>query len=187
MFIEERSPDDPELAWLLHEAFAELVARYGAQGRSGVAREARYLVAVATGEAVGCVALQPVSEDARTGEIKRMYVAPAARGRGVARRLLAEVERLARRSGYRRLRLATGHRQPAAIALYESAGYLPTAPYGRYVDQPLTRCFAKRLPAHDGHADAPTPATPGDPATPANPGDSPDSPGSSRAAAVSRR
>ncbi|MGP3968706.1 GNAT family N-acetyltransferase [Streptomyces sp. 6N223] len=147
MFIEERSPDDPELTWLLHAAYAELVARYGARGRSGVHREARYLVAVADGEAAGCVALQPTPEDAATGEVKRMYVTPAARGRGVARALLRAVEGLAREVGYRRLRLATGHRQPAAIALYESAGYARTAPYGRYsAEAGQVLCFAKPLP-----------------------------------------
>jgi GNAT superfamily N-acetyltransferase len=148
MFIEERSPDDPELAWLLHLAFAELVALYGPGSRSGVHREARYLVAVDEGEAVGCVALQPAPDDADadSGEIKRMYVTPAARGRGVARELLRAVEGLAREAGYHRLRLVTGHKRPAAIALYESEGYARTAPYGRYVAEPRqVLCFAKPL------------------------------------------
>ncbi|MGP4112021.1 GNAT family N-acetyltransferase [Streptomyces sp. 4N509B] len=146
MFIEERSPDDPELAWLLHAAFAELVARAGARGRSGVRREARYLVAVAEERAVGCVALQPVPEEATTGEVKRMYVTPAARGRGMARGLLTAVERLAPELGYHRLRLVTGVGHVAAVALYESAGYVRTAPYGRYVTEAgNVVCFAKSL------------------------------------------
>jgi putative acetyltransferase len=146
MFIEERSSDDPELTCLLHAAYAELVARYGARGRSGVHREARYLVAVADGEAVACVALQPTPDDAATGEVKRMYVAPAARGRGLARALLRAVEDLAREMGYRRLRRATGDKQPAAIALYESSGYARTAPYGRYAAETRqVQCFAKPL------------------------------------------
>lgn len=56
-------------------------------------------------------------------EIKRMYVTPAARGRGFARQLLAALEDEARRLGYARLRLDTGPRQPYARALYESVGY----------------------------------------------------------------
>ena len=57
------------------------------------------------------------------GEIKRMYVVPDARGQGLARRLLAELEAAARDLGYRRVRLDTGVKQPHAEALYRSAGY----------------------------------------------------------------
>ena len=62
-------------------------------------------------------------------EIKRMYVAPSARGRGVARALLAALEDAARELGYARVRLDTGPRQPHAEALYRSAGYRDIADY----------------------------------------------------------
>ena len=74
-----------------------------------------------------------------------MYVMPSYRGRGVARALLGGLEKLARRSGCQTLRLATGVRQPEAIRLYERSGYVPTEPYGKYVDAPLTRCYQKVL------------------------------------------
>ena len=61
--------------------------------------------------------------DAETCEIKRMFVVPEARSRGLARRLLAEIEAAARDAGYRRARLDTGAEQPHAEALYRSAGY----------------------------------------------------------------
>ena len=61
--------------------------------------------------------------DARACEIKRMYVAPAARGQGVARRLLGALEDTARALGYAIARLDTGPRQVHALALYRSAGY----------------------------------------------------------------
>jgi GNAT superfamily N-acetyltransferase len=61
--------------------------------------------------------------DVETAEIKRMYVAGTQRGRGLGRRLLVELESECRRLGYRRIRLDTGSDQPAARALYESAGY----------------------------------------------------------------
>ncbi|PZG22687.1 GNAT family N-acetyltransferase [Nonomuraea aridisoli] len=141
--IEERTPADPELSALLDAAFAELVARYGPEGRSQVKDGARFLVATLDGRAVGCGAVQPV--DDVTGELKRMYVIPECRGRGVATALLAALEDLARDLGHRRLRLATGLRQPEAIALYESRAYTLTEPYGRYVDAPLTRCYVKVL------------------------------------------
>ncbi|MEA2256285.1 MAG: hypothetical protein QOG35_2330 [Solirubrobacteraceae bacterium] len=62
-------------------------------------------------------------------EIKRMYVAPAARGRGVARTLLGALEDAARDLGYGLVRLDTGPRQPHARTLYESAGYAEVADY----------------------------------------------------------
>ena len=63
--------------------------------------------------------------DDRAAEIKRMYVVPAARGRGLARVLLRALEDAARDLGYTVVRLDTGPRQPHAQALYEAAGYRP--------------------------------------------------------------
>jgi GNAT superfamily N-acetyltransferase len=62
-------------------------------------------------------------------EIKRMYVAPAARGQGLGRRLLEALEDAARERGYARIRLDTGARQPGARALFERAGYRPVEDY----------------------------------------------------------
>ncbi|MFC4062236.1 GNAT family N-acetyltransferase [Planomonospora corallina] len=143
MIIEERTLADEGLSALVEAAFAELVAKYGPEGRSGVHPEARFLVAVAGGRAVGCGAVQPV--DASTGEIKRMYVAPGHRRRGVARALLAALEELARAQGRSALRLATGHLQPEAVELYRSCGYAPIPPYGKYVGVPTTFCLGKTL------------------------------------------
>jgi GNAT superfamily N-acetyltransferase len=63
------------------------------------------------------------------GEIKRMFVVPEARGRGVARELLVALEDAARELGYTRVRLDTGPKQPHAEALYRSAGYLDIPDY----------------------------------------------------------
>ena len=60
------------------------------------------------------------------GEVKRMYVVPALRGRGLGRRLLAEIEAAARDAGYRRLRLDTAGSLPR---FYTAAGYAPIADY----------------------------------------------------------
>ncbi|MET9019628.1 GNAT family N-acetyltransferase [Actinopolymorpha sp. NPDC004070] len=143
MLLEERPPTDAGLSALLTAAFDELVKRNGPEGRSAVHAEARYLVALVEAQPVGCGAIQPAG--AATAELKRMYVIPSARGQGVARALLAGLEDLARGSGLRVMRLATGVRQPEAIGLYESSGYAPTEPYGKYVGQPLTRCYEKVL------------------------------------------
>jgi GNAT superfamily N-acetyltransferase len=62
-------------------------------------------------------------------EIKRMYVAPGARGRGLGRQLLEALEEEARALGYARIRLDTGARQPEARAMYERAGYHAVGDY----------------------------------------------------------
>ena len=79
------------------------------------------------------------------GELKRMYVVEEARGRGIARQLLERLEDEARSLGFTALWLETGLPQFEAIALYESAGYEPIEPYGRYKEFPDVRCFAKAL------------------------------------------
>ncbi|MFR9723289.1 GNAT family N-acetyltransferase [Streptomyces sp. MS19] len=146
MLVEQRTPDDPGLAALLADAFAELVRRYGAQGRTPLHPEAVCLVAVRDGRAVACGAVQPTGVPG-TAEIKRMYVAPAARRGGLARVLLRELERHARAAGHTRLLLATGVENDAAGALYTAEGYAPTASFGKYVSEPFARCFAKDLGA----------------------------------------
>jgi GNAT superfamily N-acetyltransferase len=80
-----------------------------------------FLVAYLAGEPVGCAGLVHLDENA--GEVKRMYVAPAARRRGLARALLARLEEAALAAGYARVRLDTSAGQPEARALYEAMGY----------------------------------------------------------------
>jgi len=82
---------------------------------------------------------------AHTAEVKRMYVAPSARGLGLARRMLAHLEASAAEHGAEAMVLETGLAQPEAIALYESSGYQPIPPFGHYKDAPLSRCYARRL------------------------------------------
>jgi GNAT superfamily N-acetyltransferase len=86
------------------------------------------------GTALGCGALRALDSDA--AELKRMYVVPDARGRGVATALLAALEGVARDRGWATLRLETGPRQPEAIALYTRAGYRPIEAFGAYVGVP---------------------------------------------------
>ncbi|GAA1142785.1 GNAT family N-acetyltransferase [Kribbella jejuensis] len=142
--VEERPPHDPELTALLDAAFAELVAKYGAEGRSQVKDGARYFVVVDDARhAVACAALQTF--DNNDAELKRMYVAPHARGRGLARLLLNTLEQAARAAGHSTVRLSTGYLQPEAIALYESSGYTRTEPWGKYVFEPSTYCYSKQI------------------------------------------
>ena len=87
----------------------------------------RFLVAFLGDRPVACGALKRL--DSSTAELKRIYVRPEARGRGVARALLAGLERAARDAGYSRVRLDTGDRLPGAPALFRSCGYREIADY----------------------------------------------------------
>jgi GNAT superfamily N-acetyltransferase len=71
--------------------------------------------------------------DRETAEIRRIFLDMSARGRGIGRALLAELEMHARRLGYRRVRLTTGDQQPEALQLFRSVGYLEIAPFTRSV------------------------------------------------------
>jgi GNAT superfamily N-acetyltransferase len=96
------------------------------------------------GTAIGCGAIR--RRDDESAELKRMYVRPAARARGISRLILAELEATARRFGYRALVLETGLRQPEAMRLYESSGYTRIPSYGYYRDSALSVCYRKVLP-----------------------------------------
>ncbi|MGW1062580.1 GNAT family N-acetyltransferase [Micromonospora rubida] len=146
MLIEPRPATDPEIAALVVAQQRELrEADGGLDGQVTVTHDdIHYLAFVDAGRAVACGGIQGL--DPRTGELKRMYVRPAYRGRGIGRQLLAALEGLAFQQGYAEIRLETGSYLPAAIGLYTSCGYAPIPVFGEYVANPYSRCFAKRLP-----------------------------------------
>lgn len=81
----------------------------------------------------------------RPAEIKRMYVNAAVRGRGLARELLGYLEQSARDAGVDWLVLETGQRQPEALALYRSSGYIDVPHFGFYADAPMAVHLGKAL------------------------------------------
>jgi GNAT superfamily N-acetyltransferase len=85
----------------------------------------------------------------RAAEIKRMYVADEARGRGFARALLVALEDEARSAGADWMVLETGQPQLAAVGLYRGSGYTDITPYGFYADQPSVISLGKRLSPPD--------------------------------------
>ena len=100
-----------------------------------------FVIARLDGEAVGCGGLKRV--DKATGEIKRVWTAPSARGMGVARRMLRTLEAAAREKGLKTLRLDTNRALTEAHALYRSEGYEEIA---RFNDNPYAHhWFEKRL------------------------------------------
>jgi GNAT superfamily N-acetyltransferase len=78
-------------------------------------------------------------------EIKRMYVGPEARGRGVGVAILEALEAEALHCGFKVARLETGPQQPEAIALYARAGYREIPCFGAYAGAAMSRCFERRL------------------------------------------
>jgi GNAT superfamily N-acetyltransferase len=146
----------PDAQALVEQVQAEYVVRYGGRDETPLATD----VFAAPGGAffVGYLDGRPVATggwrrrddvaalgSAVTAEVKRMYVAPDARGRGLARAMLAHLEATARAAGAEVMVLETGEAQPEAMALYASSGYEPIAPFGHYRDSPLNRCYARRL------------------------------------------
>jgi putative acetyltransferase len=130
---------------------AEMTARYPEDGATFFRLDAEevaegrgaFLIAYLGPRAVGCGAVRRIGDS--VGEIKRMYVSPEARGRGIGRAVLGALEAEARRLGLRRLLLETGKRQAAALALYRRAGFSPIPPFGEYVGSPMSVCLAKDL------------------------------------------
>ncbi|WP_291040346.1 GNAT family N-acetyltransferase [Dyadobacter sp. 50-39] len=92
---------------------------------------------------IGCGAIKAFSDEAM--EVKRMYVSPEGRKKGIATRVLNELEVWASELGYLRCVLETGKRQPEAIALYEKSGYTRTPNYGQYAGIENSVCFEKVL------------------------------------------
>ena len=143
--------DGPVAGRLLHALVAELQVRYDDDGAAGTLLEpaafvpprGTFVVAHWAGVPAACGGLREHAPG--VGEVKRMYVAPPARGQGLARRVLAALEDAGRALGHRRLLLETGTLQPEAVALYASAGWQRVPPYGEWRDSPLSVCFAREL------------------------------------------
>ena len=102
-----------------------------------------FLVAMSGTEAVGCGAF--VGVDDGLAELKRMFVQPSWRRRGVGRLLLRDLEERAWASGYGAMRLETGRSQPEAVALYQRYGYRVIPRFPPHCDDALSVCMAKEL------------------------------------------
>jgi putative acetyltransferase len=142
---------DADALTLIAELDAELSGRYPEPDANHFRLDAdevapgrgALLLARLDGELVGCGSVRLL--DPGTAEIKRMFIRPGARGRGVGRALLTALEGEARALAARRLVLETGDRQPEALALYQRDGFVRIPPFGEYVDSPLSVCMEKRL------------------------------------------
>jgi len=141
---------DPVAQYLIERVQQEYVVRYG--GRDAAVVDPAefspplglFLVAEVGGAAAGCGGWRAHGDG--VAELKRMYVEPAFRRRGIAALVLAELERTAAAAGHRHVLLNSGDRQPEALALYARMGYTPVAGYGVYADEPGAVFLGKDLP-----------------------------------------
>lgn len=150
--VQPERPDSPDASALVEELEAHLASRYRSESRHGfsverlVASGVPFFVARFDGAAAGCGGILFVDDPAGAyAEIKRMYVRAAYRGRGIGRQVLDRLIDEARARRVALLRLETGVDQVEAIALYESAGFRRSPPFGPYRDDPLSPCFELRL------------------------------------------
>jgi putative acetyltransferase len=158
--VQPARPDRPDVVALLAQLDDYLASLFPPSAnhildvQALLAPEVCFLVAedAASGQLVGCGAYRRMPGEAETGhaaygEVKRMMVAPAARGRGVGRMLLKELEHRMQADGLGLALLETGDLQHEAVRLYERAGYERRGPFGGYPDNGLSLFYAKRLGA----------------------------------------
>ena len=148
-----RTLDHPDARRLNAALQQEYVRRYGGEDGTPievtefVAPRGTFIVGYLDGIALACGGWRAhdLGPEFAAGdaEVKRMYVDPVVRGRGLSRILLAELEHQAVAAGRRRLVLETGTRQPEAIGLYTSSGYSEIPRFGLYRHDPRSRCFGK--------------------------------------------
>lgn len=156
--VDEVGLTHPDALRLIEEVQREYVVRYG--GRDRTPMEPSYFEAPDGAFYLGYRDETPVAMggwrfrrdvtrlgSTRVAEVKRMYVAAAARRSGLARLMLAHLEATARTAGADVMILETGTAQPEAMALYQSAGYVRVEPFGYYKDEPLNRCYGRVLGA----------------------------------------
>lgn len=142
--ITEEPFDAADAVALRSELARELRARYGGPGVPEPSWEpAAFLVARVGGEPVGCVALRRLGGG--VFELRRMYVVPSARGRGLADVLLDAAEARADALGATRIILQCGTAQPEAMAVYRRHGYEAIEPFGEYAEFESSRCFGRDL------------------------------------------
>ncbi|WP_159712326.1 GNAT family N-acetyltransferase [Geminicoccus flavidas] len=142
--------DHPGLQALLEESDRLMASLYPAESnhltdaRALALPHVTLLGVLVGGQLAGCGAL--VRRDRQHAELKRMFIAPAHRGRGFARQLLHALEKVARAERLT-MQLETGIHQPEAIALYRSFGFVEVGPFGDYGADPLSLFMAKPFQA----------------------------------------
>ncbi len=146
--IQPEDPGSPQIRRLIEELDMYLSDLYPAESNHLLSVESlqqpnvTFLVARINDQITGCGAFINRGEYA---EIKRMFVVPASRGKGIGWRILRELETRAHLDGLLIARLETGVSQPEALSLYQRSGYLHREPFDPYTNDPLSVFMEKRL------------------------------------------
>ena len=146
--IVRTNSDNPDFIALVKLLDADLAIRDGEEhpfyAQFNKIDKIKYVVvAYENGKPVGCGAIKEYSPD--TMEIKRMYTLPECRGKGIATKVLIELENWSLELSYAKCILETGKKQPEAIALYKKNGYKLIPNYGQYVNVENSLCFEKEI------------------------------------------
>jgi putative acetyltransferase len=147
--VSRETPRQPDVVTLIRQSDVLMQSLYPAESNhlvdidSLAGPHVHFFVARENGRALGCGAF--VLGVNRQAEMKRVFVDPAARGKGIARMIMDALEREAASLGVALIQLETGIKQPEAIALYRKFGYVERGPFGSYQPDPLSLFMEKRL------------------------------------------
>ena len=150
--IEYADPKHPEITALLQQSHALMLSLYSDEENYFLSIDAlcaphiRFFGAQLEGRFVGCGALALMDG---YGELKSMFTDPSARGKGVAKSILAAIESEAQRNGLDRIALETGWLLKEAVALYRRLGFRESSPFGNYPDSPASLFMVKDLAPKD--------------------------------------
>jgi GNAT superfamily N-acetyltransferase len=145
--VDPSSPDALELIRALGDEYARRypdTSFYGIDVEEFPATGGTFVVGYLDERPVACGSFRPL-DGGDVAEIMRMFVKGDYRRQGISRKLLAFLEESARDLAFAKVCLETGIRQPEAIGLYRSSGYVEIPPFGIYVGHPLSVCFEKPL------------------------------------------
>lgn len=140
--------DNADFVELVKHLDADLAKRDGDEHSfyaqfNSIAKLKQVVVAYEDGKPIACGAIKEY--DPATMEVKRMYTTPESRGKGIASKVLAELETWAAELSYQKCILETGKKQPEAITLYKKNGYQLIPNYGQYAGVENSLCFEKML------------------------------------------
>ena len=146
-FIKTNS-DSSDFRSLVVQLDADLQARYGEQQSffsqfNKLDHIHHVIVAYENNQPIGCGAFKEY--ELGVAEIKRMYVKPELRGKGIAAEILSNLEQWAKDEGFKTCILETAIKQPEAIRLYEKSGYTRFPNYGQYIGVEISLCMQKQL------------------------------------------
>lgn len=144
--LQRTDSDNPDFIELVRYLDADLAERDGAAHGfyaqfNKIDSIKHAIVAYENGKPIGCGAIKQFAPTAM--EVKRMYTSPESRGKGIATKILTELEKWTAELSYEKCVLETGKNQPEAIQLYFKNGYTQIPNYGQYIGIENSVCFEK--------------------------------------------